>query len=190
MSKDNTTLGRFQLTGIASAPRGIPQIEVTFDIDANGIVNVTAKDLGSGKEQNITITSSTNMTDEEIDAKVREAESFAEEDKKKKEEIETVNNAQSIIYQTEKSLKDYGDKIDETDKANVEGKIAELRNLLSDNASSEDIKAKSDEVTQDFYKISEKIYENVNPSTEGESSDPVDDDVVDADYEVMDDDEE
>lgn len=190
MSKDNTTLGRFQLTGIASAPRGIPQIEVTFDIDANGIVNVTAKDLGSGKEQNITITSSTNMTDEEIDAKVREAESFAEEDKKKKEEIEAVNNAQSIIYQTEKSLNEYSDKIDETDKANVEGKIAELKNLLSDNASTEEIKAKSDEVTQDFYKISEKIYENVSPSSEGGSSDSVDEDVVDADYEVMDDDEE
>lgn len=189
MARDNTTLGRFQLTGIASAPRGIPQIEVTFDIDANGIVNVTAKDLGSGKEQNITITSSTNMTDEEIDAKVKEAEQFAEEDKKKKEEIEIVNNAQSVIYQTEKSLKDYEGKIDEADKANVEGKIAELKNALEDGNTS-DIKSKTDEVTQAFYKISEKIYENVNETTGEEASQSADEDVVDAEYEVVDEDEE
>ena len=189
MARDNTTLGRFQLTGIASAPRGIPQIEVTFDIDANGIVNVTAKDLGSGKEQNITITSSTNMSDEEIDAKVKEAEEFAEEDKKKKEDIEIVNNAQSVIYQTEKSLKDYEGKIEEADKAEVEGLIAELKNVLEDGNTS-DIKDKTDEVTQAFYKISEKIYETVNETTGEEASQSADDDVVDAEYEVVDEDEE
>lgn len=186
MAQDNTTLGRFQLTGIASAPRGVPQIEVTFDIDANGIVNVTAKDLGSGKEQNITITSSTNMSEEEIDAKVKEAEAFAEEDKKRKDDIEAVNKAETLIYQTEKSLKDYEGKIDANDKADVEGKIAELRELLNDKTDIEAIKSKTDELTQAFYKISEKIYENTNQA--GESAE--DDDVVDADYEVIDEDEE
>ena len=189
MARDNTTLGRFQLSGILPAQRGIPQIEVTFDIDANGIVNVTAKDLGSGKEQNITITSSTNMSDEEIDAKVKEAEEFAEEDKKKKEDIEIVNNAQSVIYQTEKSLKDYEGKIEEADKAEVEGLIAELKNVLEDGNTS-DIKDKTDEVTQAFYKISEKIYETVNETTGEEASQSADDDVVDAEYEVVDEDEE
>lgn len=186
MAQDNTTLGRFQLTGIASAPRGVPQIEVTFDIDANGIVNVTAKDLGSGKEQNITITSSTNMSEEEIDAKVKEAEAFAEEDKKRKDDIEAVNKAETLIYQTEKSLKDYEGKIDANDKADVEGKIAELKELLNDKTDIEGIKSKTDELTQAFYKISEKIYENTNQA--GESAE--DDDVVDADYEVIDEDEE
>lgn len=190
MAADNTTLGRFQLTGIAPAPRGTPQIEVTFDIDANGIVNVTAKDMGSGKEQNITITSSTNMSEEEIDAKVREAEAHAEEDKAKKESIEVVNNAESVIYQTEKSLDEYSDKIDEAEKANVEGKIAELRNLIDEDASKEDIKAKTDEVTQAFYKISEKIYEDVGQSGQDQPSQDEDDDVVDADFEVVDDEDE
>ena len=189
MARDNTTLGRFQLTGIASAPRGVPQIEVTFDIDANGIVNVRAKDLGSGKEQNITITSSTNMTDEEIDAKVREAEKYAEEDKKKKEEIEIVNNAQTVVYQTEKSLKDYEGKIDEAEKANVEGLVAELKNTIEE-GNTEAIKSKTEEVTQAFYKISEKIYQNVENSGADQASEKVDEDVVDAEYEVVDDEDE
>ena len=114
--RDNKTLGRFTLSGIAPAPRGIPQIEVTFDIDANGIVNVSAKDKGTGKEANITITASTNLSDDEIDKAVKEAEKFAEEDKKRKEEIEVKNNAEQIIYQTEKTLKDLGDKVSAEDK--------------------------------------------------------------------------
>ena len=113
---DNTTLGRFQLTGIAPAPRGIPQIEVTFDIDANGIVNVSAKDMGTGKEQSITITSSTNLSEDEIQRKVKEAEQYAEEDKKRKEEVEIRNRAESLIYETEKSVKDLGDKLSEQEK--------------------------------------------------------------------------
>ena len=130
MASDNTTLGRFQLTGIPSAPRGVPQIEVTFDIDANGIVNVSAKDLGSGKEQKITITASTKLSEDEINEKIKEAEKFAEEDKKKKEVIEVKNNAESLIYQTEKSLKDLGDKVTEDEKNNINSKIEELKKLL------------------------------------------------------------
>lgn len=191
MAADNTTLGRFQLTGIPAAARGIPQIEVTFDIDANGIVNVSAKDLGSGKEQKITITASTKMSDDEIERKVKEAEQFAEDDKKKKEIIEAKNNGESIIYQTEKSLKDLGDKVDSAEKENIEAKIAELRTALeSDNV--EDIKAKTDELTQDFYKISQKLYEGTGEAAGAEQpgEQAPEDDVVDADYEVVDEDEE
>ena len=170
---DNTTLGRFQLTGIPAAPRGVPQIEVTFDIDANGIVNVSAKDLGSGNEQKITITASTKLSEDEINKKVREAEQFAQEDKKKKEIVETKNNAESLIYQTEKTLKD------------LEGKISEEEKSSIDNV--EDIKAKNDALTQEFYKISEKLYQNANP--QGQGAEQKKDDVVDADYEVVDEDE-
>lgn len=183
---DNTTLGRFQLTGIPAAPRGIPQIEVTFDIDANGIVNVSAKDLGSGNEQKITITASTKLSEDEINKKVREAEQFAQEDKKKKEVVETKNNAESLIYQTEKTLKDLEGKISEGEKSAVNAKLEDLKSAITtDNV--EDIKAKNDALTQEFYKISEKLYQNANP--QGQGAEPKKDDVVDADYEVVDEDE-
>ena len=183
---DNTTLGRFQLTGIPAAPRGIPQIEVTFDIDANGIVNVSAKDLGSGNEQKITITASTKLSEDEINKKVREAEQFAQEDKKKKEVVETKNNAESLIYQTEKTLKDLEGKISEDEKSAVNAKLEDLKSAITtDNV--EDIKAKNDALTQEFYKISEKLYQNANP--QGQGAEAKKDDVVDADYEVVDEDE-
>lgn len=183
---DNTTLGRFQLTGIPAAPRGVPQIEVTFDIDANGIVNVSAKDLGSGNEQKITITASTKLSEDEINKKVREAEQFAQEDKKKKEVVETKNNAESLIYQTEKTLKDLEGKISEDEKSAVNAKLEDLKSAITtDNV--EDIKAKNDALTQEFYKISEKLYQNANP--QGQGAEPKKDDVVDADYEVVDEDE-
>ena len=183
---DNTTLGRFQLTGIPAAPRGVPQIEVTFDIDANGIVNVSAKDLGSGNEQKITITASTKLSEDEINKKVREAEQFAQEDKKKKEIVETKNNAESLIYQTEKTLKDLEGKISEEEKSSINAKIEDLKSALTtDNV--EDIKAKNDALTQEFYKISEKLYQNANP--QGQGAEQKKDDVVDADYKVVDEDE-
>ena len=183
---DNTTLGRFQLTGIPAAPRGVPQIEVTFDIDANGIVNVSAKDLGSGNEQKITITASTKLSEDEINKKVREAEQFAQEDKKKKEIVETKNNAESLIYQTEKTLKDLEGKISEEEKSSINAKLEDLKSALTtDNV--DDIKAKNDALTQEFYKISEKLYQNANP--QGQGAEQKKDDVVDADYEVVDEDE-
>lgn len=184
MASDNTTLGRFQLSGIAPAMRGIPQIEVTFDIDANGIVNVSAKDLGTGKEQTITITASSNLTEEEIDKKVKEAEMHAEEDKKKKENIETKNNADTIIYQTEKTLKELEGKIDDSEKAEIEGKLEALREV-SKGDDIEAIKAKTDELQQAFYKISEKLYQHMEGEAGGEAPE---DDVMDADYEVVDED--
>lgn len=185
MAADNNLLGKFTLAEIPPQRRGVPQIEVTFDIDANGIVNVSAKDLGSGKEQNMTISGSTKMSDDEIKQKVDEAERFAEEDKKRKESIEAKNNAESIIYQTEKTITDLGDKITQEDKAPVEEKIEELKKALeSDNI--DDIKAKTDDLTQTLYKMSEQLY--AQPGEEaGENAE---DDVVDADYEVVDEDEE
>ncbi|HHV38393.1 MAG TPA: molecular chaperone DnaK [Tepidimicrobium sp.] len=190
MASDNVTLGRFQLTGIPPAPRGVPQIEVTFDIDANGIVNVSAKDLGTGKEQKITITASTNLSDEEIEKKIKEAEKFAEEDKKKKEEIEVRNNADSMVYQTEKTLKELEGKISGDEKAKVEGKLEELKKALEGD-DIEDIKAKTEELTQEFYQISQKMYEQTQGqgAEGGADAGGDDDDVVDADYEVVDDDE-
>ena len=188
MSKDNTTLGRFQLDGIPTAPRGVPQIEVTFDIDANGIVNVSAKDLGTGKEQRITITSSSNLSEDEIDKKIKDAERFAEEDKTKKETIEVRNAADTLVYQTEKTLKDLEGKISDDEKATVNTKLEELKKSLeSDNM--EEIKAKTEELNTEFYKISEKLYENTNPEEAGEAGAP-EDDVVEGDYEVVDEDEE
>ncbi len=189
MAQDNITLGRFQLDGIAPARRGVPQIEVTFDIDANGIVNVTAKDLGTGKEQHITITSSTNMTDEEIDKKVKEAEMYAQEDSKKKELIEAKNNADSMIYQSEQTLKDVEGKISADDKASIEKAVEELK-AVKDGEDLEDIKAKTENLTQAFYKISEELYKaqaQAQQGAEGEAQH--DEDVVDADYEVVDDEE-
>lgn len=184
MSSDNTTLGRFQLTGIPSAPRGVPQIEVTFDIDANGIVNVSAKDLGTGKEQRITITSSTKLSDDEIEKKVKEAERYAEEDEKKKEAIEVRNNGDSIVYQTEKTLTELEDKISEDEKSQVQAKLEELKTALEGD-DIELIKNKTEELTQEFHKISEKLYENMNAEAGQNSGD---DDVVDGDYEVVDED--
>lgn len=192
MASDNVTLGRFQLDGIAPAPRGIPQIEVTFDIDANGIVNVSAKDKGTGKEQKITITASNTMTDEEIERKVKEAEMYAEEDKKKKELIEARNNGESMIYQTEKALKDLGDKVSAEEKSNIETKIADVKKALeSDDV--QEIKAKTDALTQDFYAISQKLYQQqgaeAGQDPQASAGGVNNDDVVDADYEVVDDDE-
>ncbi|MDU7164301.1 MAG: molecular chaperone DnaK [Anaerococcus vaginalis] len=187
MAADNTTLGRFQLTGIPAARRGVPQIEVTFDIDANGIVNVSAKDQGSGKEQKITITSSTNLTDEEIDKKVKEAEKFAEDDKKKKESIEVKNNAESLVYQARKTLEEA--KVEGSEKDKIEEKIKDLEaSIKTDNT--EDIKAKTEALQQEIYSMSEAMYKNAQANQEGASAGKANDDVVDADYEVVDDDEE
>ncbi|MBC7087147.1 MAG: molecular chaperone DnaK [Tissierellales bacterium] len=187
MASDNTTLGRFQLTGIPPAPRGVPQIEVTFDIDANGIVNVSAKDLGTGKEQKITITSSTNLSEEEIQRKIKEAERFAEEDRKKKERIEIRNNADSMVYQTEKILKDLEGKISESEKNKVNEKLEALKKALEGD-DIEDIKRKTDELTNEFQAISQKLYENVQYQQNDGQSDNKSDNVEDADYEVVDED--
>ncbi len=158
MAKDNITLGRFQLTGIAPAPRGIPQIEVTFDIDANGIVNVSAKDLGTGKEQKITITSSTKLSEDEINAKIKEAEQYAEEDKKMKESIETKNQAEGLLFETERQMKDLEDKATEDEKKAVETAREELQAAINaDNV--DDIKAKMEALTNAFYPISTRIYQ-------------------------------
>ena len=158
MAKNNTTLGRFNLDGIAPAPRGVPQIEVTFDIDANGIVNVTAKDKGTGKEQHITITSSTNMSNEDIDRAVKDAEKYAEEDKKFKEQVEVKNKAESLVYQSEKTLTEIGDKLPESDKADVNSALAKLKETLKGD-SIDAIKADTDALEQAFYKLSEKLYQ-------------------------------
>lgn len=190
MAKDNVTLGRFTLDGIAPARRGVPQIEVTFDIDANGIVNVNAKDLGTGKEQHITITSSTNLNEEEIEKKVKEAEMYAQEDAKKKDLIEAKNNADSIIYQSENTLKDVEGKISDADKTKIEDAIKGLKDV-KDGEDLEAIKSKTEELTQAFYAISEEIYKQQGAQGGAGATDAKqDDDVVDADYEVVDDDEE
>ena len=157
MAAGNTTLGRFSLDGIAPAPRGIPQIEVTFDIDANGIVNVTAKDKGTGKEQHITITSSTNMSDEDIEKAVREAEQYAEQDKKAKDAVEAKNTAEQMIYQTEKTLADLGDKVTDADKAPVNEAIEKLKKTV-ESGDTELIKADTEALQKAFYPIAEKIY--------------------------------
>ena len=162
MAAYNKSLGRFQLGGIAPARRGVPQIEVTFDIDANGIVNVSAKDLGTGKEQHITITSSTNMSKEDVEKAVHEAEQYAAEDAKRKEEIDTRNQGDQMVYQTERTLEELGDKVDAAEKAEVESKLNELKETLkgSDTAA---IKAATEALTQVFYKLSEKMYQQANP---------------------------
>lgn len=195
MAADNTTLGRFQLEGIAPAPRGIPQIEVTFDIDANGIVNVSAKDLGTGKEQKITITASSNLSKEDIDKKVKEAEEFAQQDKKKKENIEVKNNADQMIYQTEKLMKDLEGKISEDEKKDIEAKLADLKKA-SEGSDYDNMKKKTEDLTQAFYKVSEKLYKQnaeagaagAEAGAQGSEEHKGDDDVVDGDYEVVDDD--
>ena len=157
-AKDNKQLGMFRLDGIAPAPRGIPQIEVTFDIDSNGIVHVSAKDLGTGKEQNITIQSSTNMSKEDIDKAVEEAERYAEEDKKRKEEVDIKNQAESLVFQSEKALADFGDKVSESDKAPIQAKIDELKKAM-DGGNTADIKAKTDELQKAVYDLSSKVYQ-------------------------------
>lgn len=197
LALDNKTLGRFTLSGIAPAPRGIPQIEVSFDIDANGIVKVTAVDKATGKEANITITASSNMTSEEIDKAVQEAERFAEEDAKKQERIETKNNAEQALYQTEKALEDIKDKIDEADKAKVTEKLDALR-ALEESEDLEAIKKAQDELTTTFYEVSSKVYQAEAEQAaqaggaeqnfeDGQSEGPSGDNIVDADFEVEED---
>ena len=192
-ARDNKTLGRFQLTGIPSAPRGVPQIEVTFDIDANGIVNVSAKDLGTGKEQKITISGSTALSDDEIDRMVADAQEHAEEDEARKAEVEARNNADSLIYATEKTVKDLGDKVPADTKTAVEDAIAELRAALDNNAPVEEVKAKTEALQQASYKLAEIAYADAQAAqagaaNPGANSARADDDVVDADYEVVDED--
>jgi molecular chaperone DnaK len=193
MAQYNKTLGRFNLTGIAPAPRGVPQIEVTFDIDANGIVNVSAKDLGTGNEQKITIIASTNLSDEDIDKAVKEAEKYAEEDKKRKEEVETRNNAESLVYQSEKTLNEIGDKIDAADKAAVQTEIDNVKKAL-EGTDSNAIKAATEALQQKFYAVSEKMYQQANPQgaqggpqggPQG-GAQPGGDDFVDADFRDVD----
>ena len=208
MASDNITLGRFQLSGIAPAPRGIPQIEVTFDIDANGIVNVSAKDLGTGKEQKITITSSTKLSEDEINEKIKEAERYAEEDKKHKEEIETKNQAEGMIFEVEKQMNELGDKVNDSEKTTVENAKKDLQEALNNNASTEDLKSKMEALTNAFYPISTRIYQEAQAAqaAQGAAGQAGPDmgaqqaagdqnsgaahngNTVDADYEVVDDD--
>ena len=186
MAAYNKTLGNFQLSGIAPAPRGVPQIEVTFDIDANGIVKVSAKDLGTGKEQNITITASTNLSQEDIDKAVREAEQFAAEDKARKEEVDTHNNAEHLVYQTEKTLNDLGDKVTEDEKAPILAAIEKLKEA-NKGTDLEAIKTASDELQKAFYPVAEKLYAQANPQGQpGAGAQSGNDGVVDADYETVD----
>ena len=190
MAAYNKTLGRFQLSGIAPAPRGVPQIEVTFDIDANGIVNVSAKDLGTGKEQKIVITASTNLSDADIEKAVREAEQFAAEDKARKDEVDTHNMADQMVYQTEKTLKDLEGKIDSADKAEIEAAAEKLKELNKGNDLAA-IKAATEELQQSFYKVSEKLYQQANPQGGPQGGyqggyNGGNDGVVDADYETVD----
>lgn len=194
MASGNITLGRFQLTGIPPAPRGVPQIEVTFDIDANGIVNVSAKDMGTGKEQRITITSSNKLSDDEIKAKVKEAEQFADEDKKRKEEVETRNKAETLVYETEKSMKEIEGTLTEDEKDRINGVKEELNQAL-ENGTVEQIKELTDKLTEEFHMISGKLYEKAQAaqgggdgaSMGGNQEGP--EEVVDADFEVVDDEE-
>ncbi|EQJ09411.1 molecular chaperone DnaK [Clostridioides difficile] len=196
MAYDNTTLGRFQLTDIPPAQRGIPQIEVTFDIDANGIVNVSAKDLGTGKEQKITITSNTNLSEAEIEQKIKEAEMNAEADKQKKEKIEAFNQAESTIYQTEKTLNELGDKISSGEKEDIEKAIADLK-AVKDNqdATAEELKKATDEVMTKFQKESQEMYQKAaqeqqaaQGAEQAQDNGPKDDNVVDADFKEVDED--
>ena len=197
MAQYNKTLGRFNLDGIAPARRGVPQIEVTFDIDANGIVNVSAKDLGTGKEQHITITSSTNMSQEDVEKAVREAEQFAAEDAKRKEEVDIRNQADQVVYQTEKALEEMGDKVDTADKAVIQTAVDKVKETLK-GTDVEAIKAATEEATKAFYPIAEKLYQQANPQGDpnmgGANCDGdcgscgTDPDVVDADYTVVDED--
>ena len=170
-ARDNKQLGTFRLDGIAPAPRGIPQIEVTFDIDQNGIVHVSAKDLGTGKEQNITITSSTNMSKDDIDKAVKEAEQYAAEDKKRREEVDTKNEAESLVFQCEKSLGEIGDKISADEKSNIESKCASLKSAIEAN-NFDDIKRQKEDLQKAFYDLSAKLYQQANPNGGAGGIDP------------------
>ena len=197
MAAYNKTLGRFQLTGIPPAPRGIPQIEVTFDIDANGIVHVSAKDMATGNEQNVSITASTNLSEDDIQKAVKDAEAHASEDKKKKEEVEVKNNAESLIYSSQKTLDELGDKISGEEKAKVEAEIENVKKALETN-NTDTIKEATEKLTQAFYQISEQLYkqnaaanganaagaEGQNASDAGTANN--DGNVYDADYKVED----
>ena len=191
MAAYNKTLGRFHLDGIAPAPRGIPQIEVSFDIDADGIVNVKAKDLGTGKEQKITITSSSNLSKDDIDKAVKEAEQFAEEDKKRREEVDVRNSADQMVYQTEKTLGELGDKITEDEKAGVQAEVDKLKETLK-GTDTEAIKAQTEALTKKFYEISEKLYQQAQAAQAAAgdagagAAGAADDNVVDADYTQVD----
>ena len=200
MAADNKPLGRFHLDGIAPAPRGVPQIEVTFDIDANGIVHVYAKDLGTGKEQNITITSSTNMSKDDIDKAVKDAEAFAEQDKKRREEIDVKNSADQMVYQTEKSMADLGDKLQGEEKSALEEKLTALKSAIS-GGNVDEMKQKTEELQKKFYEVSERVYKEAaaqqqaaggapgaDAGAAGAQSAPNDDGVVDADFTEVDDD--
>ena len=191
-ARDNKSLGTFHLDGIAPAPRGVPQIEVTFDIDANGIVHVSAKDLGTGKEQSITITASTNMSKDDIDKAVKDAEQYAAEDKKRREEIDVRNGADQMVFQTEKALGEFGDKVSAEEKTEVETKLSALKEALK-SGSIDDIKAKQDELQKAFYAISEKVYKQAAEAQQAAGQQPGagaagnggstgDDGVVDADF--------
>ncbi len=188
MAQYNKTLGRFNLTGIAPAPRGVPQIEVSFDIDANGIVKVSAKDMGTGNQQDITITASSNLSDEDIDRAVAEAEKYAEEDKKRKEEVEIRNNAESMVYQAEKTLKDTEGKIDAADADSIKAEVEKVKTALT-GTDTEAIKSATEALTQAFYKMSEKLYQQANP--QGADAQPQQDangqDYYEADYREVDD---
>ncbi len=188
MANDNKTLGMFRLDGIAPAPRGIPQIEVTFDIDANGIVHVSAKDLGTGKEQQVTITSSTNMSKEDIDKAVKEAEQYASEDKKRREAIDVKNSADQMVYQTEKTIADLGDKISADEKSDLETKLNALKEA-SKTDNTDDIKAKMEDLQKRFYEISTKIYQEAQAqqAANGNANEGAKEDFVDADYKEVDD---
>ncbi|MCI5668941.1 MAG: molecular chaperone DnaK [Oscillospiraceae bacterium] len=183
-AKDNKSIGTFRLDGIAPAPRGIPQIEVTFDIDANGIVNVTAKDLGTGKEQHISITASTNMSKEDIDKAVKEAEQFAAEDKKRKEDVDTRNEADQMVYQIEKSMTDFGDKVTEDDKAKVQPKLDALKEALK-GTDIEAVKTAKDELQKEFYEVAGKIYQaqgaaaGADGAAPQQENGPVDGEIID-----------
>jgi molecular chaperone DnaK len=195
MATYNKSLGRFHLVGIPPAPRGIPQIEVTFDIDANGIVNVSAKDLATNKEQKITITGTSNLNDDDINQMVRDAESHAQDDRKRREEVEAVNKADSLIYQTQKTLREHGGKITSSDRNATEQALEELKKAV-DNRNVEEIKAKTDMLLQASYRLAEYMYQEAEASGGGaatgsmpEPEAPLEDDgenVVDADFKEVD----
>lgn len=188
MAADNKTLGRFQLTNIPAAPRGVPQIEVTFDIDANGIVNVKAKDLGTNKEQSITITSSTNLSDEEVDKMMKEAEANKEADEKRKQEADAKNEAEQLVFQAEQSLKDLGDKVEASEKEKIEGEIKDLKEALEKN-DLEEIKSKKEKLSETVMSLATRVYEEAakaaqqEQATEGQTTEKKDDNIKDAEYE-------